>query len=45
LPLLIYYFLIGIKFFADKFPYSNRIAIGLAVLLSLPLFARNFQDW
>jgi hypothetical protein len=44
LPFLYFYFLTGIKFFIEKFPQSNRIAITLAILLSIPLLARNFQD-
>jgi hypothetical protein len=44
LPFLYFYFLTGVKFFIEKFPQSNRIAITLAVLLSMPLLARNIQD-
>ena len=28
----------------EKFPQSNRVAITLAILISIPLFVRNIQD-
>lgn len=44
LPFLYFYFLNGIKFFIEKFPQSNRVAITFAILLSIPLLVRNIQD-
>lgn len=44
LPFLYFYFLNGIKFFTEKFPQPNRLAVTLAILISIPLLARNIQD-
>lgn len=44
LPFLYFYFLTGVKFFIEKFPQSNRVAVTLAILISIPLLARNIQD-
>ena len=49
LPFLYFYFLNGTNFFIQKLPQSNsrfstRIAIVLAIFLTIPLLARNIQD-
>jgi hypothetical protein len=49
LPFLYFYLLNGFNFFIQKISRSNsrfsaRISIALAILLSIPLLARNIQD-
>jgi len=49
LPFLYFYFLNGLNFFIQKISRSNsrfaiRSSVALAILLSIPLLARNIQD-